>query len=154
MKMLWAAFLLFLPLSLLARPYGMGKPHGGAKPSKNIHLASGTLVLDGAKDVVTAAKGIKTLFLVVYESGTRMPYGAKKVVLTKDAVGSFYKFKLGTDNIQMMRGGVAPAKLKIKARLDKDGSAGPDSVGDVVGIIDGVNVGTGKLILKLKQVMK
>ena len=120
MKMLWAAFLLFLPLSLLARPYGMGKPHGGAKPSKNIHLASGTLVLDGAKDVVTAAKGIKTLFLVVYESGTRMPYGAKKVVLMLlQVIFLLVKLLQKVNQIQLLKKNCLEQSLEIKLEMSK-----------------------------------
>jgi hypothetical protein len=88
--------------------------------------------------------GIRTMFLIVYDadSSMPMPYGALKVDLTADAKGVFYKGALTSQNITVMGGGDVPKNLRIKARLDKDGSAGRDEPGDLVGIADKVSPGS------------
>lgn len=93
--------------------------------------------------------GIRTLYITLYDAGSSrpMPYGAMKVVLEKDANGTIYKGKLDSSNVMMMGGGEpSPATLRIKARLDKDGSAGPDEAGDFVGIADKVKLGSDTVI--------
>lgn len=99
-----------------------------------------------------AAAGIRTLFITIYdqESKMPMPYGAMKVDLDKDAKGVVYKGKLDSNNIMKMGGGETPKKLRIKAKLDKDGSAGADAAGDVVGIVEGVAVGS-KVTIKIDK---
>ena len=88
--------------------------------------------------------GIRTLFLVLYDADSTMPmpYGAMKVSLDKDAKGTFYKGALTSENVMAMSGGAPPKNLRIKARLDKDGSAGRDEPGDLIGIADHVAVGS------------
>jgi hypothetical protein len=107
--------------------------------------------LEGAK-ATKASAGIRTLFITIYDSESKapMPYGAMKVELDKDAKGTVYKGKLDASNIMVMGGGASPQTLRIKAKLDKDGSAGPDAAGDVVGIVDGVKVGS-KVTIKLDK---
>ncbi len=107
--------------------------------------------LDGDK-ATKASAGIRTLFITIYdqESKMPMPYGAMKVELDKDAKGVVYKGKLDTSNIMVMGGGAAPKKLRIKAKLDKDGSAGADAPGDVVGIAEGVAAGS-KVTIKIDK---
>lgn len=99
--------------------------------------------LDDAK-LNGKAHGIRTLYLTIYDASSPAPrpYGALKVDLTADAKGTFYKGKLNADNVMVMGGGEAPKSLRIKARLDKDGSAGPDSAGDLVGIAEKVAAGS------------
>lgn len=88
--------------------------------------------------------GIRTLFITIYDEASQMPmpYGAMKVELTKDAKGTVYKGKLDTANIMVMGGGAEPKTLRIKAKLDKDGSAGGDAAGDLVGNATGVKLGS------------
>ena len=88
--------------------------------------------------------GIRTLFLVIYDadSAAPMPFGAMKVTLDKDAKGMFYKGSLTSENVMAMSGGAPPKNLRIKARLDKDGSAGRDEAGDLIGIADHVAAGS------------
>lgn len=107
--------------------------------------------LDGDK-ATKASAGIRTLFITIYdqESKMPMPYGAMKVELDKDAKGVVYKGKLDTSNIMVMGGGDAPKKLRIKAKLDKDGSAGADAPGDVIGIAEGVAAGA-KVTIKIDK---
>ena len=99
--------------------------------------------LDDAKLVDKAAK-IRVLFITLYDAAAAgpRPYGAFKVDLDKDAKGLVYKGTLDTTNVMVMGGGDLPAKLRVKAKLDKDGSAGPDAPGDLIGIVDGVAVGS------------
>ena len=116
-------------------------------------FASGKLILD--KKLATHAKGIRTLFLVVYdlESKRPMPYGAKKVELKKDASGVFYTFNLDSNSLNKMSyHGATPKKLRIKARLDKDGSAGMDQKGDITGELSPVELGSKGLTITLNKV--
>ncbi|MBM4253629.1 MAG: hypothetical protein FJ146_16805 [Deltaproteobacteria bacterium] len=87
--------------------------------------------------------GIRTLYVTLYDAASSMPmpYGALKVDLDKDAKGTFYKGELNSTNVMIMGGGDVPKTLRIKARLDKDGSAGRDEAGDLVGIADQVSLG-------------
>ncbi len=87
--------------------------------------------------------GIRTLFIIVYDADSPrpMPYGAMKVTLKDDAKGSFYSGDLTTENVQTMGGGAVPKNIRLKARLDKDGSAGMDSPGDLVGLVEKVKAG-------------
>jgi len=89
------------------------------------------------------SSGIRTLYITLYDEASQMPmpYGAAKITLEKDASGTIYKGKLDSSNIIVMGHEGTPKTLRIKARLDKDGSAGPDAHGDLVGIITGVKVG-------------
>ena len=88
--------------------------------------------------------GLRTLYIIVYDSQSSMPmpYGALKIDLSKDPQGTVYKGSLNSNNINVMSGGPLPETLRIKARLDRDGSAGKDSPGDVVGTIEGVKKGS------------
>ena len=99
--------------------------------------------LDGDK-LAKAAAGVHTLFITIYDEASKapMPYGAMKVELTKDARGVVYQGKLDSSNVMVMGSGETPKTLRIKAKLDKDGSAGPDASGDVVGIAEHVKVGS------------
>jgi hypothetical protein len=93
-----------------------------------------------------APKGadIRTMFIVLYDadSAAPMPYGALKVELDKAAKGTFYKGTLTTENVYVMGGGALPKTVRIKARLDKEGNAGGDKPGDLVGIADKVTIGS------------
>jgi hypothetical protein len=82
-----------------------------------------------------------------------MPYAAKKVSLTKDAVGVFFNFDLDTSNVMVMSQKIPPKTFDIKFKLDVDGSAGPDSSGDIVGVLTKVKRGSKDLSLKLTKVV-
>jgi hypothetical protein len=126
----------------------LGAPVASAYPTV---FADVEIKLEEGK-TAKAAAGIRTLFITIYdqESKAPMPYGAMKVELDKDAKGTVYKGKLDSGNIMVMGGGEAPKTLRIKAKLDKDGSAGPDAAGDVVGIVEGVKAGS-KVTIKLDK---
>jgi hypothetical protein len=101
--------------------------------------------------VATKTLGIRTLYVIVYDTESKMPmpYGAMKVELKADAKGSIYKGELTTANVVSMNPGAPlPKTLRLKARLDKDGAAGKDQPGDAVGNIASVKVGeTAKIVI-------
>jgi hypothetical protein len=139
----------FTLLSSLALTYSLA---ASAAP-----IASGKIVL--TPKLKEAAKGIRTIFVSVYDGskkgGPAMPYGAIKIDLTQDAGGGdVTAFTLDTDTMMIM--GAAdqvPKKLDIKAKLDKDGSAGPDEAGDLVGWAKSVKPGAKNVVVKIdKQV--
>ncbi len=126
--------------------------------AKTLHAEAATTTyadievkVDGDK-IEKGAAGIRTLFITIYDEASKMPmpYGALKIELTKDAKDSIYKGKLDTNNIMVMGGGDAPKTLRIKAKLDKDGSAGSDSPGDLVGIAEHVALGS-KVVVKINK---
>jgi hypothetical protein len=106
-------------------------------------LASVEVTVDKAVEDKTA--GIRTLYVIVYnnDSPMKMPYGAMKVDLKADAKGSIYKGEITMANLQRMNPNApTPTKsIRLKARLDKDGSAGMDQPGDLTGNLDSVDVG-------------
>ena len=108
-----------------------------------------------ADQVAPKGAGIRTLYITLYDADAAQPrpYGAMKVDLNKDASGTVFKGTLDDNNIMLMGAGSnAPAALKIKARLDKDGSAGPDAAGDLVGIADKVKVG-GNVVITIDKAL-
>ncbi|MDE3270194.1 MAG: hypothetical protein OYH77_07920 [Pseudomonadota bacterium] len=86
------------------------------------------------------AQHIRILYIVLRDAQAMhpMPYGAYV-----DRTGNF-SFMLTKDNIQLMGAGASaePTTLNIKARLDKDGRAGIDQQGDLVGELTGIATGT------------
>ena len=132
---------------------GLGLSFGHFAKAADQKLASVEVNVDGKTD---NAKGIRTLFLIVYDNASAMPmpYGALKVDLKADAKGTVYKGDLTTGNITRMGNPSAPLpkSIRIKARLDKDGSAGPDQPGDYSASVDKVDVGdkaSAKLSIKV-----
>jgi len=127
---------------------------GAAKKLATVEV---TVEGDSAKK---AAAGIRTLYVIVYDSASPMPrpYGAMKVDLKADASGTIYKGDLTIDpeatpkknegNVIVMGAGALPTNLRLKARLDKDGSAGMDQPGDVIGKVENVQAGsTAKIVI-------
>ena len=99
--------------------------------------------------LIKQSASIRTLYITLYDADapTPRPYGAMKVMLEKDAAkGTLYKGALTSENVIVMGAGETPKNLKIKARLDKDGSAGPDEKGDLVGIALKVAAGSSTVV--------
>lgn len=102
------------------------------------------------------AKGIRTLYVIVYDakSAMPMPYGAYKMDLTADAKGTFSTFAITTANLTVMNSeSPMPSVLRLKFRLDKDGSAGKDAPGDIVGNVPSVQLGSKEVKVMLDQAM-
>ena len=100
------------------------------------------------------AAGIRTLFIVASGTDRPMPLGAFRKSLSEDAKGVVYDFVLTKDNMQSMMGDAPwPQSFKLKARLDRDGAAGPDSSGDLVGEIFPVERGQSDLEIRIDRVV-
>ena len=125
-----------------------------AKVTTDKVIAAGEVSLDPKLEA--RAKGVRTLFLVLRDENSPMPmpFAAMKVELKKDASGKFHTFRLTDSNVTKMSGGDTPAKIEIKARLDRDGSAGRDSPGDLVGSAKGVNAGSTDVKITIASEMK
>lgn len=125
----------------------------GKFASKSTVFARGSLVLK--EDLRDQARGIRTVFIVLYdeESPAPMPYAAIREVISKDASGEFLNFVLTKDNMQIMnqQSHKTPSKLRIKARLDRSGTAGMDQPGDITGEISGVSAGSEGLKIVLNR---
>ena len=109
-------------------------------------FASGNVVLES--EFEKNAKGMGTLYLVIFDENSPMPmpFGAVRFRLDQDATkGAFFRYAITKEKIQLMPGsqeGYQPSKMRIKARLDKDGFAGPDKSGDIVGEVSGIPFGS------------
>lgn len=104
-------------------------------------------------DLARDAQGINTLFIIVNDpaSPMPMPLGAVKERLDSDFTGSF-SFTLTKEKMIMMNPDAPmPKVLRLKARLDKDGVAGVDQPGDLVGIIDSVNLGDSNVLIRIDR---
>lgn len=98
--------------------------------------------------LVQKGEGINTLYISLYDADSPMPrpYAAIKIALDKGAAkGTIYRGSLNTGNVTVM-GGAQPKAFRVKAKLDKDGAAGPDAAGDLVGIIEKVVVGAATVV--------
>ncbi len=109
-------------------------------------FASGSVELDPG--LVQDSVGITTLFLVIFDqdSPMPMPYGAAKFTLDHPPqAGKFFDFVLTKEKLQIMGMGGGgqgfPHKMRLKARLDRDGFGGADQAGDIVGEISAVDFG-------------
>lgn len=91
-----------------------------------------------SEDIKAMATHHNTLFVTVFEGDNPMPYGAMKEPISVDADGSLRQVVLTEEKINVMDSSrPRPGKMRIKVRLDADGSAGPDQPGDITGqIID------------------
>ena len=141
--------LLLIPflLSSLAMASGSYKP----KAVKKQEIASGKVTLPA--NLKQKAKGIRTLYISLYDPASKrpMPYGAQRLMLKSDAGENVVSFKLNTETMQLMGGGPIPKKFKLKAKLDADGSAGPDAKGDITGFAENVALGSKNVTIKLTK---
>ena len=106
-------------------------------------VVSGKLVI--AKDLAPKARGIRTVFVSLYDAAgtsTAMPCAAQKLELAKDASGEFLSYTLDDTSLTLMGCSAVPEQMNIKVKLDKDGSAGPDADGDLVGVMNGIKKGS------------
>jgi hypothetical protein len=80
-----------------------------------------------------------------------MPYGAMKEHLDAD-LSKPINFALTKEKMQIMRPDSAlPKYMRVKVRFDKDGLAGPDQPGDLVGVLEHVSFGTSGVLVKIQQ---
>lgn len=114
-------------------------------------FAAGTVEL--TPELQGDAVGIQTMFVTVFdeESPMPMPYGAMKENLGSD-FNQTQTFLITKEKLMVMNPDAPqPKKLRVKVRLDKDGIAGPDQPGDLVGIVEHVNFGERNTAVKISQ---
>lgn len=128
----------------------------GQMGETNRAFAKGQVVLDDA--IKEQAQGIGTLFIIASGPDRPMPLGALRKSITGAVEGVVYDFVLTKDNLQLMSGNdmgpTLPEQFKLKARLDKDGLAGPDQPGDVVGEVALVQRGQDGIEIRLNRVVE
>lgn len=118
----------------------------------NPAMARGRVVL--ADELKSAASDIHTLFLIVSPTDMPMPYGAFRKTVGDVAPGVIYEFALTYDNLQRMRMDLPwPEPFKLKARLDRDGVAGPDQPGDLVGELAPLSPGAQDLEVRITKLV-
>ncbi len=114
-------------------------------------LAEGTIEL--TPELAGSAQGITTLFIIINDADSPrpMPYGAVKEHLSADFTQPF-TFTLTREKMTMMNPDAPlPQNMRLKARLDRDGVAGVDQPGDLVGIVDGVKFGGSGVTLRIDR---
>ncbi|MBM4250701.1 MAG: hypothetical protein FJ146_01890 [Deltaproteobacteria bacterium] len=115
-------------------------------------FARGSVVI--GEELVASARGVQTLFIIATGPDRPMPLGAFRKTLGTDAQGEFYEFVLTKDNMQRMMGDEPwPDTFKLKARLDVDGTAGPDQPGDLVGEVYPVRLGDEGVTIKINRLI-
>lgn len=136
-----------------------GKRNLEIKITEKIGLVTNDMVFAKGKVEVDPsfeqeANLIETLYLTVYDdaSGMPMPYGAMRVNWQKVKNGFSYEFALTKENLMIMNpAATTPKKLKIKARLDKDGVAGRAKPGDLVGEVKDISLGASNVSILIKE---
>lgn len=114
-------------------------------------FAAGTVEL--SPELQGDATGMQTMFVTVFdeESPMPMPYGAMKEHLPAD-FSQPVTFLITKEKLMVMNPDAAqPKRLRVKVRLDKDGVAGPDQPGDLVGIVEHVPFGERNAAVKISQ---
>jgi len=125
----------------------------GKMGETSVAHARGKVVLSDA--VKEAAVGANTLFVIVSGVESPMPYAAMRITLSGNLHGELDDFVLTNERVQRMRPEEPwPAEFKLKARLDRDGTAGPDQPGDLVGEIAVVKDGSENLVLTIDRVIQ
>ena len=123
--------------------------HGEKSP----FFARGNIELDPS--LVEDADGISTLYVVVYDmdSPMPMPYGAMKERLDSPATaGVFFPLTITKEKLMVMNPNrPVPQRMRLKARLDKDGNAGMDQPGDLTGEISGINFGESNVTILINS---
>lgn len=115
-------------------------------------FARGRVILDDS--LRDQARGADTLFVIMSGPDRPMPLGALRHKLASDPAGVVYEFALTKESMQMMMGGSeAPETFKLKARLDRDGTAGPDQPGDLTGEVLGVQRGAKGIDIVISRVV-
>ena len=116
---------------------------------------SGTISID--PEIQNKTTGIETLYLIIYdeESPRPMPYGAVRETFSAERYGNEFKFFITPEKLQtMIEGQPPPKKIRLKARLDRDGRAGLDQPGDLVGSVSGLVLGAENVTLPIKTFVR
>ena len=83
-----------------------------------------------------------------------MPWGAYRDQVDFSR-NSSYDFTITKDNLQLMgQQGEPPASFHVKVRLDRDGRAGADQPGDIVGLVKNVPLGSRDVRIVLDRAVR
>lgn len=107
-----------------------------------------------APDYQKDADGIQTLYLILYDGDSQWPapFGVVRYIVDAPPKGKFLNFVVTKEVIQVMRPDhQLPKSWRVKVRLDKDGMAGQDQPGDLVGGLDSVAFGTEGVKLEINR---
>lgn len=120
-------------------------------------FAAGKVALNS--ELADKAQGIRTLYIVVYDADSQMPmpFGAMKERLNADAHnGEFFDFMITREKLQVMGGADVPAPkhMRLKVRLDKDGLAGMDQPGDLIGSVENVAFGSDRVNVTIDKMVQ
>ena len=117
-------------------------------------IAEGKIILK--PELEAQAQGMRTIYIIVKDpsSPMPMPYGAMATTISSDPKGTVMTFKLTKDNLSVMNAAAEhPAKITVKARLDMDGMGGPDTPGDISGVVESVDWGSQGLTITLDNLI-
>lgn len=109
------------------------------------------------ESLIPDARGIRRLFVVLYDADSErpMPYGAITFSIKPVESATVRPFNLNFENLNVMNKSIPiPKNFRIKARLDVDGIAGPDKLGDLVGESSPVAFGSDNVQVKITQRVK
>lgn len=115
-------------------------------------FASGKVLLDPR--LIEEAKGIRTLYITVFDANSPMPmpYGAMRERIDRDPQQTVLEFNITKEKLQIMNPNAhPPKKLRIKARLDKDGVGGRDQPGDLTGERSQIAFGESRVDIKINR---
>ena len=119
-------------------------------------IVSGSVALE--PDLEKEARYNSHIFVVLFdeESPMPMPYAAARYKLTSEPkAGTFFSFFLTEQNTQIMNPGrKQPKKLRVKVRLDADGVAGADKVGDITGELRSLPWGSENVRISLNNMKR
>jgi hypothetical protein len=136
-------FLSVLAAGFLAVQYGQ----------KEAMYFSGKVTLDPSLE--PNAQDIRTLYLSLFDDAveSRRPYGAMRIQLIKKPKGKVASFTANRDTVQVMFPGSKPPEVfRVRARLDRDGIAGPASPGDLLGEIKSVALGSRNIEVNISKI--
>src|SRR5690242_19219600 len=114
-------------------------------------FVSGTIEV--APNLTGDAQGVGTMFVILFDEGSAMPmpFGAMKEHLPS-GLSKPIPFLVTKESLQRMNPDAPlPKSLRVKVRFDKDGVAGPDQPGDLVGSLTEVAFGERKAQIKVDQ---
>jgi hypothetical protein len=109
-------------------------------------FAKVTIKLD--PNIKKSAHGKQYLFIVLFDEQSKspMPYGAYRTKV--ENFGESKHYILSEHNLNIMNPSAnKPQKLRIKARLEPEGIAGPDRPGDLTGQVSAVSLGSSTTII-------
>lgn len=108
------------------------------------------MTVEIAPDLVERAQASKTLFFIFTEEPSpSSPVWISYRERLKAPLSHAEEFYFRKENIQLYKGAwrEMPPLLHVKLRLDRDGLAGPDQVGDIIGFVAQQSLGSATRII-------